>query len=208
MYLPNYFERINIFKLEEKIKSANWFYEHYDSFSTQDVYTWLWLGEFGYAELPANDLSSLKKEIRLARSNPSKLNQIWEPLGLSKKFIKINLDVYYEAGYPLKRLIQLTSEVEEIQEFDRLTFKNHWNLMKIQFDYTKKISLQDFHNFEIKIPFHMTPFLGFTEEFLKEYSPYYRIVALDSFFRYFPECSEIYPDIFIEINNLEIIRAE
>lgn len=203
MYLIHYFDRIDIFKLNEKVKAANWFYKHYDSFSAQDIYTWLWYGEFGYPELPTNDLSTLKKDIRLARLSPPKLNLIWEPIGLSKKFIKINLGIYYEIGYPLKRLLQLVSEVEELQKFDRLTFKNHWNLMKIQFDYSKKITLQDFYNFENKIPFHMTPYLGFTEEFLKEFSPYYRIVSLDSFFQYFPECIDLYPDIFIEEKNLE-----
>ncbi|MFN3605461.1 MAG: hypothetical protein ACK4UJ_12205 [Leptonema sp. (in: bacteria)] len=199
MFPINYFEKLNIFKLDEKIKFANWFYENYDFFSVQDIYTWLWLGEFGYSELPKNDLISLKEEIRLARINPPKIKKIWEPLGLSKKFVKINLDLYYEAGYPIKKILQFTIETQEIAKLDRMTFKNNWNLMKIQYDLTKQITLQDFHIFEEKVPFHMTPFLNFTEEFFKEFGFYFKIAPLESFFRSFPECSSSYPEIFIDV---------
>lgn len=210
MSLISHFDNIDVFKLDDKVKLANWFYQHYDSFSVQDIYTWLWIGEFGYSELPKSDLYSLKEDIRLATINPPKIKEIWEPLGLSKKFIKINLSFYYELGYPLKKLIEFVNEVQEIQKVDRLTFKNNWNLMKIQFDFTKKITLQDFHSFEEKVPFHMTPFLGFTEEFLKEFSPYYRIVSFESFFRTYPEFTDIYPEIFVEIKAplLEIETTE
>ncbi|GIX40978.1 MAG: hypothetical protein KatS3mg129_0711 [Leptospiraceae bacterium] len=200
-------EKYKIFDLDERLRFADWFYNYYRNYSAQDIYTWLWIGEFGYPEFPQVSLNLLRENIRKAKLQPSKIRKIWEPIGISKKFIKINIDLYFEAGYPLLRLIDLIEKVKEFKNIDKLTFKNNWNLMKIQLDFTKPLTLKDLNQFQEKIPFHMTPFYPFTEEFLKEFGQYYFIVPMDMFFNFYPECIDDYPELFIypEEDYLELI---
>ncbi len=192
-------EKYNPFEIDEKLSFANWFYSNYKNYTAQDIYCWLWSGEFGYYQPAMDDLNTLREDIRKAKIQPSKIRKIWEPLGISKKFVKINLDLYFDAGLPLKRLLSLIDRIREFQNVDKLTFKNNWNLMKIQVDFTQKITLKEFNEFQEKIAFHMTPFYPFTEEFLKEFGYYYRIVPLEDFFLYYPEYINDYEEIFIDI---------
>jgi hypothetical protein len=193
-------EKYNIFEIDEKLRFADWFYNNYTKYTAQDIYAWLWFGEFGYYEYPLTNLEVLREEIRKSKIKPSIIRKVWEPLGISKKFIKINLDLYFEAGYPLLRLISLTEKVKEYKNVDKLTFKNNWNLMKIQLDFTKSISLKDFNEFEEKIPFHMSPYYPLTDDFKSEFGEYYRIVPMESFFEFYPERKEDYPDFFIKFS--------
>ncbi|MCS7206232.1 MAG: hypothetical protein NZ853_11105 [Leptospiraceae bacterium] len=203
-------DKYQVFSLDEKLRFANWFYNNYENYTPQDIYSWLWLGEFGYPELPKNDLHTLREHIRLANAFPSKVRKIWEPLGISQKFIKINVDLYFEEGFPLLRLLDLVSKAKVSESTEKLTFKNNWNLMKIQIDFTSKIDLKSINEFQEKVPFHMTPYLPFTEKFQQEFGMYYRIVPLEEFFSFFPECIDIYPDLFIKagISYLEVESEE
>lgn len=202
-------EKYQIFQLDEKIRFVSWFYDNYSNYTVQDLYSWLWLGEFGYPELPENDLATLREDIRKARVFPSKVRKLWEPLGVSQKFLKINIDLYFDAGYPLKRLLDLVSRAKE-ETFEKLTFKNNWNLMKIQLDFTKPVTIGQMNEFQEKIPFHMTPYMPFTEDFQKEFGRYYRIVRQDDFFSFYPERIDDYPELFIKtgMSYLEILDEE
>jgi hypothetical protein len=198
-------EKYKVFELDEKLRFADWFYNYYTKYTAQDVYSWLWIGEFGYEEYPLTDLFILREGVRMAYLNPSRIRKIWEPLGISKKFVKVNLDLYFDAGYPLLRLIDLVEKSKEHKQIDKLTFKMNWNLMKMQLNFTQPVTLRDMNEFQEKIAFHMTPYYPFTEEFQKEFGYYYRIVPLQQFFDYFPECINDYPELFIDVvkNELE-----
>ncbi len=187
------------FEIDEKLKRAEWFYNQYKNFSIQDIYSWLWLGEFGYHEFPDNDLSSLKQEIWKAKLNPSSIRKVWEPLGISQKFVKINIDIFFDLGYPLKRLIDLVNKMKEYTTMDKLGFRSAWNLMKVQLDIMKKVTITDFQVFQENVPFFILPYYPFTEEFEKEFGKYYRIVPLEDFFRFYPELTDIYEEIYIDI---------
>ena len=50
-----------------------------------------------------------------------------------------------------------------------------------------ELTLDQIHQFENLIPLHMTPYMGFTEEFERVYGQAFRIVPRKSFFQYFPE---------------------
>lgn len=203
-------KKYEVFELEDKLRFANWFYKNYSLYEAQDIYCWLWMGEFGYYEFPVNDLDSLMEDIILAQLYPSKIRKIWEPLGISKKFIKINIDIYFEMGYPLKRLLALVDRNRDFINIDKLTFKNNWNLMKLELDFTQNVKLNDMNLFMEKIAFHMSPYYPFTENFLKEFGRYYRIVPMKDFFYYYPECIGIYEELFIEhgISYMEVVKEE
>jgi hypothetical protein len=115
------------------------------------------------------------------------------------------LDLYFDAGYPLLKLIDLVEKSKEHKQVDKLTFKMNWNLMKMQLNFTQTVTLRDMNEFQEKIAFHMTPYYPFTEEFQKEFGYYYRIVLLRQFFDSFPECINDYPELFIDVvkNELE-----
>lgn len=203
-------EKYEVFELEDKLRFANWFYKNYSLFEAQDIYSWLWIGEFGYHDYPLNDLNTLMDDIIQAQLKPSKIRKLWEPLGISRKFIKINIDIYFEAGYPLKRLLDLVERNKSFINIDKLTFKNSWNLMKLELDFTQNVKLNDMNLFMEKIPFHMSPYYPFTENFSKEFGNFYRIVPMNDFFFYYPECANIYDELFIDagISYMEVVKEE
>ncbi|MCB1165967.1 MAG: hypothetical protein KDK33_07430 [Leptospiraceae bacterium] len=172
---------------EYKTETGEWFLDTYPTQRAVDLYHWLYLGEFGYGgEAPSSALDQLTEDIRIARFNPPRFSGVWEPLGLAGRLLKINLVAYSDAGCPLPRLIHLSERVRELRP-NSLRFKGDWNFMKTIVVPGMEITLEQIHQFENQIPFHMTPYMGFTEEFERSYGQAFRIVPRKSFFQYFPE---------------------
>lgn len=173
-------------RLDLKTRTAEWFLKTYREAKASDIYQWLHEGEFGYRSQPDSSLDRLTEDIRLARYAPPVYEGIWEPLGLSDRLIKVNVAFYSDAGCPLPRLIQLNERVQEIRP-NSLRFKANWNFMKTEIVPGMNVTLDQIHQFENEIPFHMTPAVNYSSEFLASYGRVYRIVPRRLFFQYFPE---------------------
>ncbi|MDZ4726505.1 MAG: hypothetical protein SH817_10120 [Leptospira sp.] len=188
-------ERESILSQKEKLFLITKFTEEHPEADIQDFYKWLYFGEFGVEEfnnlLAANKqipelhvlLAEIKKEASLGHSNA----KLWEPLGVSARFIKVFVSPFYLHDCPVKRLVNL---IERSPAFRgaRMTFKLDWNTLKeVVIELRPDITRRDFINFEERINFHQLPELKFTEKF-EEKNPYhYRVVSQKLFFDYFPE---------------------
>lgn len=176
---------------EKKTVLAERFLDFYPEATARDMYRWLWEGEFGYGPKgPPEGLDALMDDIRIARIHQARSTEVWEEIGLSEHFIKINLVPYADTGCPLLRLLQLTERVKDIKN-DTLRFKQAWAFMKTQVSPGMSITLESIHNFENEIPFHMAPDISYTEIFQKVFGMKYRIVPREQFFLAFPEFEEI-----------------
>jgi len=186
--------RDDFFALDQKTELAEWFYSHYKEYSAEDIYAWLWAGEFGYRPdgYPDADLHQLLSDIRMARQKPGLINAVWEPLGLENSLVKVNIAHYADAGCPLPRLIQLSERIREEIDPNALRFKSNWNLMKAQIYEGSALRLSQVHQFEDSIPFNMTPYIPFSNAFAEQFGSYYRIVPAALFFEYFPEFEVYY----------------
>lgn len=193
MFLDEIFES-DFFLLDRKRELAEWFYSHYHSYTPEDIYGWLWAGEFGYppGQYPDADLHTLLEDIRQARQHPGTIEQVWEPLGLENQLIKINIAHYADADCPLPRLIQLSERIRQEIHPNAMRFKSNWNLMKAQISDGSDVTLTQIHEFEERIPFNMTPYIVYSADFLSQFGFHYRIVPAELFFDYFPEFEGIY----------------
>lgn len=193
MFQDEIFES-DFFLIDEKSRRAEWFYSHYHSYTADDIYGWLWAGEFGYppGQYPDASLHRLLEDIRLARYHAGTIRSVWEPLGLENHFIKVNIAHYADAGCPLPRLIQLSERIREETNPNAMRFKSDWNLMKANISEGADVSLTQIHEFEERIPFSMTPYIPYTADFLSQFGMHYRIVPADLFFYHFPEYESIY----------------
>lgn len=193
MFLDEIFES-DFFLMDEKSERAEWFYSHYHSYTAEDIYAWLWAGEFGYppGQYPDADLHRLLEDIRQARYHAGTIRSVWEPLGLENHLIKINIAYYADVGCPLPRLIQLSERIREEISPNAMRFKSNWNLMKAHISEGADVSLTQIHEFEERIPFNMTPFIPHTADFLSQFGVHYRIVPAALFFDHFPEYESIF----------------
>ncbi len=172
----------------KKFLIANPFYE------LQDLYRWLYFGEFGFED----QMSYLKKDrgkpelIKILddiKSEQGKLiaEKIWEPMGLSQRFVMVFVTRYEEKKCPIMRLVNL---IERSPAFrgTRMQFKLDWAFLK---DYVIRTSgrftRQDFYGFEDRINFHQLPNEDFTAKFKSQRPEKYRIVPRKLFFDFFPE---------------------
>ena len=177
------------------------FFSRYDNISPQDIYAWLWEGEFGLTEEArrTTTLVQLSKEtqkayaaeeklLKAAQKNPStnQSNNIYEYLGIAEKFIKINLALYSTHNCPLKRLIELQN-LCRYHQANRFRFKQDWKFIKKISIEKKGISASIFDSFERNTGLYLSPKIKYTAAFLKKANPYYYIVPQKSFFRFFPE---------------------
>ncbi|WP_411822294.1 hypothetical protein [Leptospira sp. 'Mane'] len=180
---------------KEKLFLINKFVEEHPEAEIQDFYKWLYFGEFGVEEY--NTLLAGKKqipelhvilsEIKEEATLEKKVTNVWEPFGLSARFIKVFVSPYYLNDCPIKRLVNL---IERSPAFRgaRMTFKLDWNLLKeTVIEIRQDLTRRDFINFEERINFHQLPELSFTEAFQKQNPFYYRVVSQKLFFDYFPE---------------------
>lgn len=176
------------FSVEQMTTIAEEFLDRHPQAKAQDIYRWLWEGEFGAgSRSQASNLDELTSAIRKARMHKTAGTQpMWEYLGLTQRLLHINIIPYSDAGCPLKRLLNLGERIRDFRP-DQLRFKMQWGFLKTQVVPGMRITVDELNSFENEIPFHMTPELPFTEEFTQEYGTGYIIVPQDLFFETFPE---------------------
>ncbi len=174
--------------VESMTLTAELFLDRHPNARAQDIYRWLWEGEFGpgQREQPSR-LDELTQMIRTARMHKSAGKQpMWEPLGLTRRFVHVNVIPYSDAGCPLKRLISLGERTRDFRA-DQLRFKMQWSFMKTQIVPGMRVTVEEMNAFENDIAFHMTPEIPFTEEYIKEHGSGYMVLPYDMFFETFPE---------------------
>jgi hypothetical protein len=193
MFQDEIFES-DFFLMDRKSKQAEWFYTHYHSYTPEDIYGWLWAGEFGYPPglYPDANLHALMEDIRRARHQPGAHRAVWEPLGLESLLVKINIAVYTDEGCPLPRLVDLSERIREEIHPNAMRFKSNWNLMKAQISTAAEVTLTQIHDFEERIPFNMSPYIQYSPDFLAQFGPHFRIVPATMFFDAYPEYEDIY----------------
>ncbi len=174
--------------MELKVQITDQFFESYPDVSAQDIYRWIWEGEFGITA--ANDdmtLDRLSTDLRKARTMQiSRYQPLWEAMGLSMRIVKINLVPYTDSGCPLNRLLELARKSREMRP-NTLRFKRDWYFVKTQIVPGMSVTVEEMNQFENTIPFHMTPDLPFTDHFTETYGAGYRLAPRELFFKYFPE---------------------
>ncbi len=183
---------------EEKIGNLNRFIEAHPIVEIQDLYKWLYYGEFGevavqefYTERKnAPALHSMLEDLRVDAEKDRSPEIVWEPQGFSQRYLMIYLTPYYNLDYPLMRVVNLIQRSSAFQGY-RMRFKLDWILLKDEIvsrdlGFTK----QDFINFEDRIQFHQLPELDFSDTFKAAYPVAKRIVATKLFFEYFPEFAQ------------------
>jgi len=187
-------EKPNLSPKEKNFLILDYLEKHPEG-TLQDLYKWLFLGEFGVPEKniffsgskAVPELHSLLAEIKKDSLLPDPCQVLWEPLGISGRFVKVFLTPYYFRDCPLNRLVNLM-ERSPAYRGSRMTFKLDWNLLKEKIltlgeFWTKR----DFIEFEEEVNFHQLPDLPHSEAFLEK-NPYaYRVVSQNLFFDYFPE---------------------
>lgn len=173
---------------EEKVFIAEEFLSRYSECQPQDIYRWLWEGEFGPGSHAGElSLEALAQHLRRARMHRRRENlPVCENLGLANVFVKINLAPYVDAGCPLKRLLMLEERNRDVRP-DPLRFKKDWGFMKTQITPGMRITLEMMNRFEASIAFHMSPETEYSEDFRTSYGLGYRVAPREAFFQYFPE---------------------
>ncbi len=176
------------FALEYRVATAESFLDYYKKIKAQDIYRWLWEGEYGPgSNLPESTLDRLTYDLRLARMmHGAREQNLWEPMGLAMKILKINLVPYADTGCPLKRLLDLSIRATEMRP-NTLRFKRDWHFMKTQIPPDLEITIDQMSGFENDIPFHMTPEISWSDTYIDTYGIGYRLVPRHLFFRFFPE---------------------
>lgn len=180
---------------EQRLFSLQKFINDHPYFELQDLYKWLYFGEFGYEE----QVSYLKKEkgkpelhkilddIKLEKEI-NKREIVWMPLGLSFRFIMVFVSEYHKRECPINRLINLMERTPAFQG-TRMHFKLDWGFIKeyIIKNLKDKFVKQDFYGFEDRINFHSLPLIEFTNDYLNNNPEKYRVVPRKLFFDFFPE---------------------
>ncbi len=187
----------NLISRNHKLFLIKKFLDSHPKLEIQDLYAWQFFGEFGYPE--QNELQEgldpfhkLLKDIKTERELNISPTILWEPLGLSLRFIKIYISAYYHRDCPVKRLINL---MDRSKAFDgsRMQFKLDWSLSK---DYIMgripEFTRKEFAAFEERINFHQLPILPFSETYHSQTPFQYRIVSLKLFLDYFPEYEDMH----------------
>ena len=173
---------------EYRAMLAEQFLDYYTDLKAQDIYRWLWEGEFGPGgNILDLSLDRLNTDLRKARADINVYEQkLWEPSGLSMKILKINIVRYADSGCPLLRLLELAARTRDSVP-NTLRFKHNWNFMKTQLISGMNVTPEDMNVFENSIAFHMTPEINYSDLFIENYGLGYRLVPRQVFFKYFPE---------------------
>ncbi len=175
---------------EEKAAVAESFLDAYDDILSEDLYRWLWEGEFGPGRNPHPlTLDQLAQDIRIARiQGNGNLVDVWESAGLAHKFVRVNLLPYVDRGCPLNRLISMGDRYRDLKP-DPLQLKKDWEFLKTQIVPGMRLTMDQMRAFELSIPFHITPEIPYSKKYLKNYGEGFRIVPRVLFFHHFPEYS-------------------
>lgn len=186
----------NVLSNEQKTYALQLFIRENPEFELQDLYKWLYYGEFG-AETHNTSIMKLQRseelnrilyEKKLAEIQTNLKNlSLWKPMGLSVRFVMVNVIPYFFKDCPIMKLVDFL-ERSPAYRGTRVHFKLDWGFVK---EYiirnSPTFNKQDFYNFEDKVSFHQLPVLSFTANFTKNYLSAYRIVPRKLFFDYFPE---------------------
>ncbi|MCB1172441.1 MAG: hypothetical protein KDK39_02695 [Leptospiraceae bacterium] len=192
--MPDIFLNYNL-SLDEKTAIAEAFLDRYDVTEADDMYRWLWEGEFGPGQRQqVLNIEQLQQDIRQARMHYRKTGYhpglICEESGLTRRFLRINLMVYADSGCPLNRLILLAERLRDVRP-DPLRFKKDWEFMKTQIVYDMTLKIQQLRQFENRIAFHMSPETAWSDVWLERYGEGYWLVPRSLFYQYFPEYGDI-----------------
>ncbi|HMV45825.1 MAG TPA: hypothetical protein PK079_14740 [Leptospiraceae bacterium] len=192
-------DTLSIVNNDQRVFALRQFIEEHPYFELQDLYKWLYYGEFGYEE----HISYLKKEkghqelhkiledIKYEQNMENLSDLIWKPMGLSQRFVMVFVTQYYKELCPLNRLVNLIERSPAFQG-TRMHFKLDWSFVK---DYvirtqTHRFTKQDFYGFEDRINFHSLPLVSFTGTFMNKNPERYRVVPRKLFFDFFPEFND------------------
>lgn len=181
------------------------FFGMYPKLQPQDIYHWLWLGEFGSNLMGIkmnDDLEKITQDMEEyyimsskregTTRDTVKKEVICEPLGMTNYYLKINLLAYNRAGCPLKRLLRLQSSSNQLRP-DNFRMLQDWDLCQKIAVLDNRIKQEDFTLFEKKVALNMLPKMDFSREFISEYQPCYRVVPRKLFFRFFSEYESSMP---------------
>jgi hypothetical protein len=180
---------------DQKIFAIRQFLQQNPSIELQDIYRWLYYGEFGYEE----ESSYLKEEkarpqlirilddVKFEKKNNVSPPVVWEPMGLAQRFIMVFLTPYSINQCPINRIVNLIERAPAFRG-TRMHFKLDWAFIKDFLIRKEKLYIkQDFYNFEDRINFHHLPDVPFTEDYITNKPFKYRIVPRKLFFDFFPE---------------------
>lgn len=213
-------ENQKILDQEQKIFALRKFISENPFFNLQDLYRWLYYGEFGpqdhvyyYKSKYKSELMKILDDYRIENgrrfrvmdklvsrinswkfdySSPQDINpkggRLWEPMGLSQRFIMVFVSEYASRRYPLKNLVDLKDRSPAFAG-TRMQFKLDWGFIK---DYIlrneERFIKEDFYGFEDRINFHQLPDdVPFTDKFLEARPLRYRVVPRKLFFEQYPE---------------------
>ncbi|MBK6605722.1 MAG: hypothetical protein KBF99_01660 [Leptospiraceae bacterium] len=194
-------DTLSIVNNEQRVFALKLFIEDHPYFELQDLYKWLYYGEFGYEE----HISYLKKEkgqqelhkllddIKYEQNIENLSDLVWKPMGLSQRFVMVFVTQYHKQLCPLNRLVNLIERSPAFQG-TRMHFKLDWSFVK---DYvirtqSHRISKQDFYGFEDRINFHSLPLVSYTNVFIGKNPERYRVVPRKLFFDFFPEFNDLH----------------
>lgn len=183
-----------IYTNEQKIFALKKFMQENSFYELQDIYRWLYYGEFGFQdqigyfrkEKGRPELVKILDDIK-QESKRTLAEKIWEPMGLSQRFVMVFVSRYHEQLCPLMRLVNLMERSPAFRG-TRMQFKLDWAFIK---DYiirnSGRFTRQDFYGFEDRINFHQIPDIPFTDKFKQQRPEKYRIIPRKLFFDFFPE---------------------
>jgi hypothetical protein len=191
-------DKYSVVARTEKIYLVSKFLDQNPNIEIQDLYKWLYYGEFGYEEQNAflrakkniPKLQQLIDEIEDEREENIHSGSVWKPVGCSHKFVMVYVTPYFERECPLVRLVNL---MERSSAFagSRMQFKLDWGIIKeYALSMNENWSKDDFYQFEDRIGFHQLPIISFSEEFMEHHPYKFRIISQKLFFEYFPEFYE------------------
>jgi hypothetical protein len=184
---------------EQRLFSLKKFINDHPYFELQDLYKWLYYGEFGYEEQVSYlkkekgkpELHKLLEDIKLEETKTNLSDLVWKPMGLSFRFVMVFVTNYYKHKCPLYRLINLMERTPAFQG-TRMHFKLDWGFVKgyIIDNMKDRFAKQDFYGFEDRINFHSLPLIQFTNDYLNHSPEKYRVVPRKLFFDFFPEFND------------------
>ncbi len=186
---------------EQRLYSLKKFIGDHPYFELQDLYKWLYYGEFGFEEQVSYlkkekgkpELHKILDEIKMEKKSDKFIRPIvWKPMGLSFRFVMVFISAYYNAECPVNRLINLMERTPAFQG-TRMHFKLDWGFIKeyIIKNHSDRFVKDNFYGFEDRINFHTLPPQEFTFDYLNNNPEKYRVVPRKLFFDFFPEFNDL-----------------
>ena len=111
---------------------------------------------------------------------------LYEPIGLSNLFIKLDLFTYQSTNCPFTTIIDIQNSEKDFVP-QSLRFMRNWKFAKDWCVENKKFSKVSFEDFERQISVHLTPRLEYSTDFMYKYETIYRIIPQKIFLNKFPE---------------------